>query len=127
MAFYFTEMAVVQKEVQGFMQFISKGDVMDLAVGTILGYSFSNMVDALTKDVLGPVLDLLTPSTMEGAYYTLRAGSSGGPYANKQDALEDGAVVVGYGALAQSCLNFILKGLCLFLLIRFLNKLHIRK
>lgn len=123
MAFYFTEMAVVQKEVQGFMQFISKGDVMDLAVGTILGYSFSNMVDALTKDVLGPVLDLLSPNTVEGAYYTLRKGPNA-PYDDKKEALEDGAVVIGYGALIQSCLNFVLKGFCLFVLVRLLNKLQ---
>ena len=117
-------MAVVQKEVRGFMQFLSKGDVLDLAVGTILGASFSSIVDALTKDVLGPVLDLLTPNTMEGAFFTLRPGSSGGPYENKQDAVGDGAVIMGYGAFVQSCINFLLKGLCLFLLIRFISKMQ---
>ena len=61
-------MAVVQKEVQGFIQFLSKGNVVDLAVATIVGGSFSSIVDALTKDVLRPVLDLLTPTTMQNSY-----------------------------------------------------------
>lgn len=116
-------MAVVQKEVQGFIQFLSKGNVVDLAVATIVGGSFSSIVDALTKDVLGPVLDLLTPTTMQNSFYILRAGPNG-PYENKAEAIEDGAAVISYGTFLQACVNFVLKGLCLFLLVRVISKMQ---
>ncbi len=111
----------VRAEVDSFVKFLSKGDVVDLSIGIIIGGSFSSIVDSLTKDVLSPVMDLITPSSVEASYYTLRKGPNA-PYKNKEEAVKDGAVVVKYGALLQSCISFVIKGFCLYLLVRLIKK-----
>ncbi len=111
----------IKRELDGFVSFLSKGDVLDLSIGVIIGGSFSSIVDSLVKDVLSPLLDLITPSSLETAYITLRKGAHA-PYDKREDAIKDGAVVVSYGMLLQNCLSFLIKGLCLYAIVRLVAK-----
>lgn len=108
---------ILHGEFQQFLSFMSRGNVLDLAIATIIGGAFSGVVDSLTKDVLGPLLDLVTPALAPDAFVVVTAGENA-PYSDRQEAIKDGAVIIGYGPLLQSILNFLIKGLCLFLIVR---------
>ena len=117
-------MSAVKNEMSEFIQFISKGNVIDLAIGSTVGAAFGSVVTSFTKDMLSPILDLFSTQAFQDRFYVIREGQNS-PYADKDAAKKDGAVVVTYGSFIQTCINFVIQALCIFLLIRAMT--HLRR
>ena len=104
-----------------FKEFVARGNVMDLAVGVILGAAFGKIVSSLVDDVLMPLLGKLT-----GGFdlTTLFIDLSGQNYATLAEAKKAGAPVIGYGSLLNAGVQFLLLSFVIFLLVRQVNKLR---
>lgn len=108
-----------------FKEFAIKGNVVDMAVGIILGAAFSGLVDSLVKDVLMPPLGALTGDLdFAEQFVVLRTGASPGPYASLSAAREAGATVMAYGAFINSVVSFLMIALALFFVVRWMNRLR---
>jgi large conductance mechanosensitive channel len=107
----------VKGEVNEFVHFINRGNVIDLAVGSTIAAAFGAVVTSFTKDILSPILDIFRSHSFENSYYVLRNGPNS-PYDSQDDAKQDGAAVVTYGSFLQSCMNFLIQAICIFILIR---------
>ncbi len=104
-----------------FKAFITKGNVMDMAVGVVIGSAFSAIVNSLVKDIIMPLLNLATGNGVEGLSVVLNG-------VNKY--LEDGsinpeAILWNYGNFLQSIINFLIIALCIFTTLRII--MNIRK
>jgi large conductance mechanosensitive channel len=107
-----------------FKEFAVRGNVIDMAVGIIIGAAFTTVVQSLVKDILMPPLGLLTSEIdFANAFLVLKEGTSPGPYATLQIAQDAGAVVVRYGTFFNAVISFTLVSFAVFLLVRYINKL----
>jgi large conductance mechanosensitive channel len=103
-----------------FKEFAMKGNVMDMAVGVIIGGAFGKIVTSLVNDVLMPVISLATG----GIDFTdLFVNLGEGNYATLAAAKEAGAAVLAYGQFIQNVIDFIIIAFCIFLMIKAMNKL----
>ena len=108
-----------------FRNFALRGNVLDMAVGIIIGASFSTIVNSLVNDILMPPIGwLLGGVNFENLYLTVKAGSPLGPYASLTDALSAGAVTVNYGLFINAIISFLIVALAMFFLIRAINRLQ---
>jgi len=107
--------------LQDFKNFAMKGNVVDLAVGVIIGAAFSKIVDSLVSDVIMPIIGAITGGLDFSNYYIpLSAAIQGHPaYA---DAKKAGAVL-GYGSFITAVINFLIIAFVLFLAIKQIEKL----
>ncbi len=103
-----------------FKEFVARGNVIDLAVGVILGAGFGKIVSAMVDDVLMPILGKLTGGL---DFSTLFINLSGQEYATLADAKKAGAAVIGYGSLLNATVQFLILAFVIFLLVRQVNKL----
>lgn len=101
-----------------FREFVMRGNVMDLAVGVIIGGAFQSIINSLVNDVIMPVISLLTGGIDFTNYYVCLDGNTYESYAAAQEA---GAAVLGYGAFITAVINFLLMALVIFCLVKFLN------
>lgn len=109
-----------------FKEFAMKGNVMDLAVGVIIGGAFGKIVTALVDNILMPVIGIFTGGVNFTDKFILLNNSKGSDFPSLAKAKEAGAPVLAYGAFLQSVIDFIIIAFCIFLLIKFMNRL-IRK
>jgi large conductance mechanosensitive channel len=110
-----------------FKEFALRGNVVDMAVGIIIGAAFSTIVNSLVNDILMPPLGwLLGGVDFENIYLTVKTGSSPGPYSSLADAQAAGAVTVNYGLFINTLISFLIVALAMFLLIRAINHLQAR-
>jgi len=108
-----------------FKNFALRGNVLDMAVGIIIGASFSTIVNSLVNDILMPPFGwLLGGVDFENFYLTVKAGSPVGPYTSLTDAQAAGAVTVNYGLFINSIISFLIVAIAMFLLIRAINRLQ---
>ena len=122
-------LAHTEREVRGFLrefrEFAMRGNVVDLAVGVIIGAAFSAVVTALVNDVLMPPLGLLVGGAdFKNLFFVLRAGAVPAPYATVEAAKEAGAVTINIGLFLNAVLGFLLVAFAVFLLVRFINRMH---
>jgi len=94
-----------------FKKFISRGNVMDMAVGIIIGGAFTAIVNSLVNDIVMPLISLLTGG-MDFSSLSIPLGQG------------EEAAALNYGAFISAIINFLLISLVIFLLIRTLNKFH---
>lgn len=107
-----------------FKEFAMKGNVVDMAVGIIIGAAFTTIVQSLVKDVLMPPLGLLLGGVDFSQFFmVLKEGTVAGPYATLAAAQEAGAVTLNYGVFANTVLSFLIVAFAVFMLIRYINKL----
>lgn len=107
-----------------FKEFAIKGNVIDMAVGIIIGAAFTSVVQSLVKDVLMPALGILMSNIdFANAYILLKEGTTSAPYANLQAADEAGAVVIKYGLFINATISFLLVAFAVFMLVKYINKL----
>lgn len=104
-----------------FREFIAKGNVLDLAVGIIIGAAFTAIVNSFVKDIINPVIGLAGKANFDYLYLTLRAGKGGGPYKSLADAEADSAVVLKYGSFLTNVLNFLIVAFVVFLVVKAAN------
>src|ERR1700741_3070773 len=109
-----------------FREFIAKGNVMDLAVGVIIGAAFQRIVDSLVNDVGMPVVGLATGGTdFTNMFAVLRDGLKvPGPYASLAEAKAAGATVIAYGSFVTQVVQFVILAWFLFLMVKAINKMR---
>lgn len=102
-----------------FKEFISKGNVMDLAVGVIIGGAFGKIVSSLVNDVIMPLIGLILGGTdMSNYFLTL----DGGQYATLAQAQEAGAATLNYGLFITQVINFLIIAFVIFIMVKAVNK-----
>ena len=107
-----------------FKEFVVKGNAIDLAVGVIIGAAFGAIITSLVKDILMPPIRLLTGGLdFSNKFIVLRESPTGASFATTADALKAGAITWNYGNFVTLVVNFVLVALCIFLLVRTLNRM----
>jgi large conductance mechanosensitive channel len=107
-----------------FKEFVMRGNVMDMAVGIIIGASFGAIIQSLVKDVLMPPLGLLLGRVdFSNLFLTLLEGKTPGPYVTLAAAQSAGAVTLNYGIFLNTVISFIIVALAVFMLVRTINRL----
>ncbi|MGI3163851.1 large conductance mechanosensitive channel protein MscL [Pseudooceanicola sp. 200-1SW] len=106
--------------LKDFQAFIAKGNVMDMAVGIIIGAAFTAIVQSVVKDLLNPVLGLITGGLDFTDKFAVLSGE--GPYDSLVAAREAGATVFAYGAFLSAVINFLIIAFVVFLLVRYVNR-----
>lgn len=104
-----------------FKKFLQRGNVIDLAVGIVIGGAFSNIVSSLVDDVIMPPVGLLLGKVDFSALYI---NLSSGSYESLARAKEAGAATINYGLFISTIIDFLLIALVIFLLIRQINRLQ---
>ena len=107
-----------------FRAFIMRGNVVDLAVGIIIGVAFTGVVNSLVKDIFTPIIGLLVGGIdFSNIFVTLR-----GPHvATLADAQKAGAVTLNFGVFINTLIQFIIVGFAVFWLVKALTRLHVRE
>ena len=100
----------MKKFMEEFKQFIARGNVMDMAVGVIIGGAFSNITTSLINDIVMPILGIFTDSV---SFAEL--------------AVDIGPATITYGNFIQAVLNFLIMALVVFCIIKALNRFHKKK
>ena len=107
--------------IKEFKEFAMKGNVMDMAVGVIIGGAFGKIVTSLVNDVLMPLISTATGGIdFTNLFINL---SDDAKYATLAAAQEAGASVFAYGQFIQNIIDFIIIAFCIFLMIKGMNKL----
>lgn len=107
-----------------FKEFAMRGNVVDMAVGIIIGGAFGTIVKSLVSDVLMPPIGLLLGGVdFSDLFITLKQGAPAGPYLTLAIAQEAGAVTLSYGLFINSVISFLIVAFAVFLLIKGLNNL----
>lgn len=109
-----------------FKEFIAKGNVMDLAVGVIIGAAFQKIVDSLVNDIVMPVVGLVTGGTdFTNQFAVLRDGAkAAAPYASLADAKAAGATVIAYGSFISQIIQFLILAWVVFLMVKAVNRIR---
>ncbi len=107
-----------------FKDFAMRGNVVDMAVGIIIGAAFGTIIKSLVSDVIMPPIGLALGNVdFSQLFLVLKQGAPGGPYATLVDAQTAGAVTVNYGAFINTIISFIIIAFAVFMLIRQMNRL----
>lgn len=111
--------------LEEYKKFAIRGNVIDMAVGIIIGAAFGTVVQSLVNDVLTPPLGLLTGGTdFANLFVVLREGSPEAPYATLQAAQSAGAVTINVGTFINALISFLIVTFAVFLLVRYINQLR---
>jgi len=111
----------MKKMLMEFKTFAMRGNVLDMAVGIIIGGAFGKIVTSLVNDVMMPILGRVTGNVDFGNLYV---NLSGNPYASFTAAKDAGAPVLAYGLFINTVINFVIVAFAIFLLVQAMNKLH---
>ena len=112
-----------------FKEFALRGNMIDMAVGIIIGAAFGTVVKSLVDDIIMPPIGLLLGGVdFSNLFLVLKEGAKAtGPYAALADAKAAGAVTINYGAFINVVISFVIVALAVFLLIRSINALRRRE
>jgi large conductance mechanosensitive channel len=107
-----------------FKEFAMRGNVIDMAVGIIIGVAFGAIVSSLVKDVIMPPIGILLGNVdFTNLFIVLKQGATPGPYASLAQAQAAGAVSINYGMFVNTIINFLIVAFCIFFLVRGMNRL----
>ncbi len=106
-----------------FKEFAMRGNVIDMAVGIVIGAAFGTIVKSLVADVIMPPIGLLLGGVdFTNLFLVLKKGAEvAGPYASLVDAQAAGAVTINYGAFINTVISFIIVAIAIFMLIKAMN------
>lgn len=112
-----------------FKAFIMRGNVVDLAVGIVIGVAFGAIVSSFVKDVIMPPIGLALGNVdFNNLFVILKHGSVSGPYPSLAAAQEAGAVSINYGVFINTIVNFIiLAAVIFFFVVRPISKMHAKQ
>lgn len=114
----------MKKFFQDFKTFALRGNVLDLAVGVIIGGAFGKIVSSLVNDLIMPLIGLILGGfNLSGAFYAL----DGQSYASIAEATEKGVGTFNYGLFLQTVIDFLLVALCIFLFLRAIARILPKK
>jgi large conductance mechanosensitive channel len=113
-----------QTMLKEFREFAMRGNVVDMAVGIIIGAAFGKIVDSMVKDVIMPPIGLLLGKVdFSNLFLVLKQGTVAGPYLTVEAAQKAGAVTFNYGVFLNTIVTFIIVAFAVFMLIRVINQL----
>lgn len=111
--------------LEEYKKFAIRGNVVDMAVGIIIGAAFNGVVQSLVKDLLTPPLGLLMGDVdFKNLFVVLREGTTPGPYPTLEAAQSAGAVTLNLGVFVNSLVSFAIVSFAVFLLVRYINRLR---
>ncbi len=111
--------------LEEFKKFAMRGNVVDLAVGVIIGAAFGKIVDSLVKDIIMPPIGLILGRVdFANLFWVLKEGAQPGPYATVDVAQKAGAVTLNYGVFINTAIAFIIVAWAVFLLVKAMNRLQ---
>lgn len=108
--------------LQDFKSFALRGNVIDLAVGMVIGAAFTSIVNSLVKDVFNPLLGLLISNVDFSQLFIVLSGE--GEYTTLQQAQAAGAVTLNYGLFINACIQFLIVAFAIFMLIKQFERLR---
>jgi large conductance mechanosensitive channel len=115
---------MMKKFMKEFKEFAMRGNVMDMAIGVIIGGAFGKIVTSLVNDLCMPLLGLLTGGmNVSNMFVLLGKAPEGEVIKSIEEAAEKGIATFNYGNFIQTVIDFILVALCIFLVIKGINKL----
>ena len=108
-----------------FREFVTRGNVVDLAVGLVIGAAFGRIVQSFVDDILMPPIGLLLGGTdFSNLFVVLREGAAPGPYMSLEMAKAAGAVTLNYGVFISTIVTFLIVAFAIFLMVRTINRLR---
>jgi len=110
------------KIFQEFKAFAMRGNMIDLAVGIVIGAAFTGIVNSLVSDLINPIIGAVIGGTDFSNYFVVMSG--GGPYATIAAAQEAGAATLNYGLFINAVIRFLVVAIALFVLIKQINRLQ---
>ena len=107
-----------------FKEFAMRGNVMDMAIGIIIGAAFGPIVGSLVSDVIMPPIGMLMGNVdFSNLFVVLQEGAQAGPYASVAGAKAAGAVTINYGLFINTIINFVIVAFAVFMLVKGMNKM----
>jgi large conductance mechanosensitive channel len=106
-----------------FKEFALRGNMVDMAVGIIIGAAFGAMVASLVADLFTPLLGLLGGADFTNWFVVLKDGSPAGPYATLKAAKDAGAITFNEGVFLNTAINFVIVAFALFMVVKGMNNL----
>jgi large conductance mechanosensitive channel len=110
--------------LKDFKEFAMRGNVVDMAVGIIIGAAFGTIVKSLVADVIMPPIGMLLGNVdFANLFVVIKQGTAAGPFATLAEAQKAGAVTINYGMFINTIISFLIVAFAVFIVIRNLNKL----
>lgn len=107
-----------------FKDFAMRGNVVDMAVGIIIGAAFGTIVKSLVSDIIMPPIGMLLGNVdFANIFSVIKQGATAGPYESLAAAQEAGAVTINWGVFINTIISFIIVAFCVFLIIRMINNM----
>lgn len=108
-----------------YKEFALKGNVLDMAIGIVIGGAFATIASSLVTNIIAPVLGYLSSGVdTADLFFVLKEGSAGAPYLTLDQANKDGAVTLSYGLFINSIFSFLIVSWIAFLLVTAINKVN---
>ena len=108
-----------------FKEFAMKGNVVDMAVGIVIGAAFGTIVSSLVNDVIMPPVGILLGDVdFSNLFYVVKEGTTPGPYESVAMAKEAGAVTINWGLFINTIISFIIVALAVFFVIKGINNMR---
>ena len=109
--------------LQEFKTFAMRGNVVDMAVGIIIGGAFGKIITSLVNDVIMPPIGLLLGGVdFSNLFIVLKGGGAAGPLLSLAEAKEAGAVTINYGLFLNSIISFVIVAFAVFIVIKQINR-----
>jgi large conductance mechanosensitive channel len=107
-----------------FKEFAAKGNMLDMAVGIVIGAAFATIISSLVNDIIMPPIGMALGGVDFSEFYVLlQAGAPAGPYATLAAAKEAGAVTLNWGIFVNALISFLIVAFALFLVVKGFNKM----
>lgn len=108
-----------------FREFAMKGNVVDMAIGIVVGAAFGAIVNSLVSDVIMPPFGVLLGNVdFSSLFIVLKGGKIAGPYISLAEAKAAGAVTINYGVLINAIISFLIVAFAMFTVVRSMNQLR---
>ena len=114
----------MKKIFSEYKEFALKGNVLDMAIGIVIGGAFATIASSLVANIFAPIIGLLTSGAdMADLFIVLKKGIIGGPYTTLEQANKDGAVTLSYGLFFNSIFSFLIVSWFAFLIVKSVNRI----
>lgn len=114
--------------LEEFKKFAAKGNMLDMAVGIIIGAAFGTIIQSLVNDVIMPPIGILVGGVdFTDLFLTISQGAPAGPYATLAAAQEAGAVTINYGVFVNALVSFLIVAFSVFMVVRSFNRLKAKE
>lgn len=107
-----------------FREFANKGNVIDMAVGIIIGGAFGTIAKSLVEDIVMPPIGMMLGNVdFADMFFVLKNGNTAGPYVNLAAAKDAGAITLNYGLFINNVLSFFIVAVAAFFMVRAINRI----